>query len=283
MNIISVINHKGGVGKTTFTGCVAQALSLCGFRVLVIDNDSQHNLSTMLGAGVQHPNLRDVYCATPAEAPRTFMLSIRKTFLESLHIVTSPRNLSAIDIQSTAHLKECLQACNLHRFYDYILIDNAPGLDTLQLSAIFAADQLFVPTELAQFAIDGISEMEHMLQSQFPQAPQITWIIPNFYKNTKRHNSYLAALHTLFPDRITSTAIPVDTVFDELVTDGKVLFLNRLYSKGAAYYLKIVHELFQFNEDDMWEEVVEKRNKHRSEEARERFYKSKGGAPQDGE
>ena len=58
MKIVSIIIHKGGVGKTTFTGSVAQALALVGFRVLAIDNDSQHNLSTMLGVGVQSPSIR---------------------------------------------------------------------------------------------------------------------------------------------------------------------------------------------------------------------------------
>lgn len=273
MKTVSIINHKGGVGKTTFTGSIAQALSLCGFRVLVIDNDSQHNLSTMLGAGVQTPNIRSVFCAPPQEAPRQFLAAIRKTFLPNLNIVTAPRELSVRDVSEPVQLKQCLCACGLERFYDYIFIDNAPGLDVLQHAAIAASDELFVPTQLEQFAIDGIVEMEQMLQGAFPQGPHISRIIPNFYRNIKRHNSFLAALNTLFPGRITATAIPLDSVFDELVTDGKVLFLSRLHSKGAAFYLKLVHELFAFEEDALWEQVVEQRNNHRAQEARERFFR----------
>jgi len=61
MKMVSIINHKGGVGNTTFTGSTAQALALIGFRILAIDNDNQHNLSSMLGVGVKNPNIRDVY------------------------------------------------------------------------------------------------------------------------------------------------------------------------------------------------------------------------------
>ena len=69
MKIISVLNHKGGVGKTTFTGSTAQALAIVGFRILCIDNDSQHNLSSLLGVGIKTPGIREVYTASAAAAP----------------------------------------------------------------------------------------------------------------------------------------------------------------------------------------------------------------------
>jgi hypothetical protein len=60
-------------------------------------------------------------------------------------------------------------------------------------------------------------------------------------------------------------------VFDELVTENKILFLHRLASRGAAYYLKLIHELFDLDEKKVWEMMLEKRDERRSEEARERF------------
>ncbi|HMA64000.1 MAG: ParA family protein, partial [Fibrobacterota bacterium] len=244
MKTIAVLNHKGGVGKTTFCGSTAQALALIGFRVLVIDNDSQHNLSSMLGVGVKSPNIRDVYIGDSTTAPSQLLKSVRKTDIPGLHIITSCRDLSDSDVPHNAHLKDTLQACCLERFYDYLLIDNAPGIDHLQASAIIASDEIFVPTELKQFAIDGIAEMELTLRERYPDGGHITKIVPNFYKSVKRQNSFIAALSKLFPGRVTETVIPFDSVFDELVTDNKILFLHRLYSKGAACYIKLVHELF---------------------------------------
>jgi chromosome partitioning protein len=271
MKIVSVLNHKGGVGKTTFCGCTAQALSLVGFRVLAIDNDSQHNLSTMLGAGVCIPGIRDVYREPAETAPAMLLRSIRQTSLPNLHIITSSRDLCDADVADVHFLRRSIDECNLARFYDFVILDNAPGMDRLQISSVYACSEIFVPTELRQFAVDGIVEMAKMLASEHPFGGKITRIVPNFYRDTKRSNSFVEALKRLFPGMVTATAIPVDSVFDELITEGKILFLHRLSSRGAAFYLKLIHELFDLNEEKVWNMVLTKRDERRSDEARERF------------
>jgi chromosome partitioning protein len=272
MKIVSVLNHKGGVGKTTFAGSTAQALALVGYRVLAIDNDSQHNLSTMLGVGVQSPSIRDVYLAPEEHAPSILLKAIRTTEIQDLHVVTAASGLCDGDVTDTNFLKKCMEKCALQRFYDVVIIDNAPGMDRLQASAIMACDEIFVPTELKQFAVDGIVEMEKMLTARFPHGGRISRIIPNFYRNTKRQNSFISALKTMFPGKIVQTAIPVDPVFDEVITENKVLFLHRFSSKGAAYYLKLIHELFDLEEEKVWDMVIEKRNDRKKDEARQRFF-----------
>jgi chromosome partitioning protein len=275
MKVIAVINHKGGVGKTTFTGSTAQALALVGHRVLALDNDSQHNLSMLLGVGIKQPGIRDVYLADRVQAPEVLLKSIRKTSLPDLHLISSCSDLSDADIREPYSLKNAVEACRLDRFYDYLLIDNGPGTSRLQASAIYAADEIFVPTELRQFAVDGLVEIEKVLRVRYPDGAKITHVIPNFFKNTRRHVTFIAALNKLFPGKVSSTAIPVDPVFDEVVTDGKILFLHRLYSKGAACYLKLVEELFTLNEDTIWESVLEKRKQRLGDEARQRLLQKK--------
>lgn len=273
MKIVAILNHKGGVGKTTFCGNTAQALALSGFRVLVIDNDSQHNLSSMFGLKPQNPSIRDLYTSRKKEQAKTLLKCIRKTEIENLHIITSSSILCDSDIEDTDSLKRALAESTIERFYDYLLIDNAPGMDRLQATAINASNMIFVPTELKQFAIDGIVEMESALKSRFNFTNGITKIIPNFYRNVKRDNTFISALNKLFPERVTNTVIPIDGVFDELITEGKILFIHRLYSKGAAYYIKLMHELFSLNEDDLWENMLTKRKERFSLEARERLLK----------
>lgn len=272
MKIVSVLNHKGGVGKTTFTASCAQALSLVGFRVCVIDNDSQHNLSTLMGVGVRSPSLCDIYKSKEEDAPYIFLQSIRKTDITNLHIITSSSELSELDIKDINFLKKIIDKCKIERFYDFIMIDNAPGLGLLQGVSIVASDEIFVPTELRQFAIDGLVEMNEIIDKKYPNGAKITKIIPNFFRNTKRQRSFISALRKLFPDKVTETVIPYDNVFDEVVTEKKILFLHRLYSVGAAYYLKLIHELFNLNEEEIWEKVVEKRKERISIEARKRLY-----------
>lgn len=272
MRIVAVLNHKGGVGKTTFTGCTAQALALSGFRVCVIDNDSQHNLSTLLGVGRRTPSIRDVMRASDQSAPELLLRAIRKTELAGLHVITSDKHLCDSDIHDIFLLKRALAECRLERFYDMLLIDNAPGLDRLQGAAICAADEIFVPTELRQFAVDGLVEMEQTIAERYPDGAHISRIIPNFFRSTKRQRAFVAALRRMFPGKVTETAIPVDPVFDEVVTEGKILFLHRLYSTGAAYYLKIIHELFDIDEGQLWEQVMQKRSERIRDEARQRFF-----------
>ncbi|HAJ80176.1 MAG TPA: hypothetical protein DCO75_10435 [Fibrobacteres bacterium] len=278
MRIVSVLNHKGGVGKTTFAGSIAQALALVGFKVLAIDNDGQHNLSTMLGTGVQSPNIHDVYTSPEALAPSLFLKSIRATEIPDLHIVTASSSLCDSDIADTDCLELCIDQCNIERFYDMVIIDNAPGMDRLQAASIIACNEIFVPTELKQFAIDGIVEMEKMLEARFPLAGKISRIIPNFYRNTKRQNSFISALQKIFPGKVVQTAIPVDPVFDDLITENKILFLHRLSSKGAAYYLKLIHELFDLDEEKVWEMVLEKKNDRKRDDARQRFFETQNNA-----
>jgi len=275
MKIISILNHKGGVGKTTFTGSIAQALALAGYRVLAVDNDSQHNLSSLLNVGVRHPNILDVYRAAPNLAPRTLLSAVVKTELPNLHIITSCGDLLDGAVHDVYHLKNTVEACGLERYYDFALIDNAPGLDRLQAAAVNASQEIFVPTELKQFAVDGLVEMERTLKARCSQGGRITQIIPNCYRNIRRHNTFLAALNAIFPGRVARTCIPVDPVFDEVVTEGKILFLHRLYSKGAACYIKLVHELFMLDEEDVWDAVAGKRDEHIRDRARERYYKMK--------
>ena len=282
MKTVAILNHKGGVGKTTFSGCTAQALSLIGFKVLAIDNDSQHNLSSLLGLKVMSPNIRDIYKSDTQSAPSIFLRSIRKTELSNLHLITSCRDLCDSDVPDVRHLHQTMTACKLERFYDFILIDNAPGMDHLQASSILASDEIFTPIELRQFAVNGLVEMDQTLTSRYPEAARITKIVPNFYRSTIRQNTFLSALKRLFPDKVTQTTIPVDPVFDEVVTDNKILFLHRLYSKGAAYYLKLVHELFNLDEDDIWEKIIEKRKHHKSQMARKRLLERKNSQVTDG-
>ncbi|MCX7726814.1 MAG: ParA family protein [Chitinispirillaceae bacterium] len=272
MKIVSVLNHKGGVGKTTFTASCAQALSLVGFRVCVIDNDSQHNLSTLMGVGVKSPSIRDVYKSDEESAQAVFLQSIRKTEITNLHIITSNNELSDLDIKEVGFLKKIIDKCKIERFYDFVIIDNAPGLGLLQGATIVASEEIFVPTELRQFAIDGLVEMDEIINRRYPEGAKITKIIPNFFRNTKRQHTFISALRKLFGNKVTETVIPFDNVFDELVTEGKILFLHRLYSSGAAYYLKLIHELFNLDEEDIWEKVLEKRRERISIEARKRFF-----------
>jgi chromosome partitioning protein len=282
MRTVSVLNYKGGVGKTTLSACTAQALALTGFRVLTVDNDPQHNLSYMLGASVEKPTIRDVYQANSiGTAGRVFLESIRKTSVANLDVVPSSHDLSVWDIRDPYMLQKCFAYLKLEQFYDYIIIDNSPGMDIIQESAIHASGEIFVPTELSQFALNGIHDMQEMLERRFRNECPISKIIPNFYRDIKAHDAFLLTLQESFPGKVTKTAIPFDSVFDTLVKEGKILFIHRLSSKAAAYYLKLMHELFDLEEEKTWTMVLDKRKEQLGNEARGRLIKMRLEAKKD--
>ena len=258
IKVFSIINCKGGVGKTTLTACIAQALSLTGLRVLVIDNDMQHNLSLMLTKSEERPTIKDIYRAPSLGfASQVLFKSIKSTDLPNLHVILSSADLTHTDVHDLLILKKCIGYCRLDRFYNYILIDNPPGLDNLQVASIFASDGIIVPTELSHFALQGICDMQTLLTKKYPGACGITKIVPNFFRNKLRQRDYLRKLSELFPGRVTSTLIPYDPVFDMLVTERKILFLDYLNSRVTSFYVKLMHELFELDEDLLWKVTMQ--------------------------
>lgn len=267
MKTIAVLNFKGGVGKTTFTACIAQALALAGNRVLAIDNDYQGNLTNMLGIRPAKPGVREVYKSSVGIGGRNLSLGIKKTEIENLDVLPSSPDLRNEDVKDTGQLKKAMLYEKLEARYDYVIIDDSPGLDRLQQAALHAADKVFVPTELSHFAISGIYEMHRELTEQFGSDAQITKIIPAFYKGTKQDKSYIEALNKLFPGRVCSTPIPYDSVFDGLTEQRKVLFLHRLSSKAADSYIAVVNELFELDMGNVRFAIERKRAEQMKKEA----------------
>jgi chromosome partitioning protein len=258
MKTFSILNCKGGVGKTTLTACIAQALSLTGLRVLVIDNDMQHNLSIMLTKSEERPTIKDIYRAPSLGfASQALFKAIKPTDLPNLHIIVSSADLTHTDVRDLYVIKKCIGYCRLDRFYNYILIDNPPGMDNLQVASIYASDGIIVPTELSHFALQGIRDMQNLLSKKHSGACGITKIVPNFYRNKIRQREYLRKLNELFPGKVTSTLIPYDPVFDMLVTERKILFLDFLNSRVTSFYVKLLHELFEFDEEQLWKTTME--------------------------
>ncbi len=258
MKTFSILNCKGGVGKTTLTACIAQALSLTGLRVLVIDNDMQHNLSIMLTKSEEKPTVKDIYRASSLGfASQALFKAIKPTDLPNLHVILSAADLTHTDVRDQYILKKCIGYCRLDRFYNYILIDNPPGMDNLQVASIYASEGIIVPTELSHFALQGICDMQSLLVKKFPGACGITKIVPNFFRNKIRQREYLNKLNELFAGRVTSTLIPYDPVFDLLVTERKILFLDFLNARVTSYYVKLMHELFELDEEQLWKTTMQ--------------------------
>jgi chromosome partitioning protein len=278
MEVITFLNNKGGVGKTTVCCNVAQALAISGKKVLCIDNDNQHSLSNRLQTKVGKLTIKDLYKYFNDAADYLPFLeqAVFQTPLPHLHIITATFSLMNADVKSLKALKDLIHKSPIAEYYDYVLIDNHPGLDLLQQASILASSRFFVPVFLKQQCMEGLSEFVTFLHRLTIKDDAIV-IIPNYYEGLKHDQVLLEVLRKMFPRNITATIIPKDRMIEEVESQNKILFLDRLLSaKSVPYFIKLMTELFPqaFGEDSLHQTIKEKRADYLGRNARENFKKT---------
>ena len=161
--VIAIVNHKGGVGKTTTTLNLGRALVLSGHKVLVIDIDSQGNLSQALG--VDNPDKQVLHAIIDDEPLPIYPIS------ENFDLSPSDLNLASREIEmirmvlSELQLQRAIEA-KLSQ-YDYILIDCPPALNVFTTSALIAANSCLVTLQPEIAALKGVKGLfDHIFQVQ---------------------------------------------------------------------------------------------------------------------
>ncbi len=168
--IISVINQKGGVGKTTTVINLAAGLSIKGKKILVIDLDPQGNATTGLGLSNSGNSETTIY--NVLNGNKKISEVIQKTKFENLNIITSNVDLSGLEVETAGDnrrafkLKDELSAIlnDSRAHYDYILIDCPPSLSLLTIMALVASDALVVPLQTEFFALEGLTQLMKTIQ-----------------------------------------------------------------------------------------------------------------------
>ena len=163
--IISIINQKGGVGKTTTVINLAAGLSMKGKKILVIDLDPQGNATTGLGLSNTASSDSTIYSVLNGNKKITEV--IQQTSFENLNLVTSNVDLSGLEVETAGDsrrafkLKDELTSIlnDSRASYDYILIDCPPSLSLLTIMALVASDALVVPLQTEFFALEGLTQL----------------------------------------------------------------------------------------------------------------------------
>jgi len=243
--VISISNHKGGVGKTTSAINIGAGLNRLGKKVLLIDLDPQANLSQSLGLINQDKNIygaiRGEYKLQPVEV------------LKGLDVIPSTLDLSGAEVELSGEagreyiLKELIDPIKKH--YDYVIIDSPPSLGLLTINSFTASDEIYIPLQAQYLAIQGLTKLVEVIdkiKKRLNKGLKIGGVFITQYDSRKILNrDVVDTIKGHFKNDVFKTMIRDNVALAEAPTQGTDIFRYQIKSKGAEDYLALCKEIIK--------------------------------------
>ena len=257
MNVWTIANQKGGVGKTTTTVALGGLLAAWGFRTLMIDIDPHGSLTSYFGLDPDELE-QSSYSLFEAVADRRALdpeSLVLPTSTEGLSLMPGAVALATLDRQSGRLeglglvLKRAVE--QLQVSFDYVLIDCPPVLGVLLINALAACERLIVPVQTEFLAIKGLERMQHTLRmvTKARPVPLDIVVVPTFYdQRTRASLDSLALLRRDFAAHLWHGFVPVDTRFRDASQAGLPPAIFDPRARGVQAYAQLLEELVQHPE-----------------------------------
>ena len=245
MKVISISNHKGGVGKTTSAINIGAGLNLLKKKVLLIDLDPQANLSQSLGLINQESNiygaLRGEYKLQPIE------------ILKGLDVIPSTLDLSGAEVELSSEpgreyiLKELIEP--LRASYDFIIIDSPPSLGLLTINSFTASDEILIPLQAQYLALQGLAKLVEVvdkIKGRLNKELKVGGVFITQYDSRKVLNrDVVETIQAHFKDEVFKTKVRDNIALAEAPSQGLDIFRYSSKSNGAEDYLALSKEVLK--------------------------------------
>lgn len=245
VKIISILNHKGGTGKTTTTLNLGKALNLLGHKVLLIDLDAQANLSQSFGIEDETETIAEVF------SQKSQRLPIKK-IEEFLHLVPASLDLSAVEpgmysnINSYFLLKTLLEELKEH--YDFVLIDCPPSLGIFTQNALIASSSVLITVQAQYLALKGLDTVYGLIKTikeKLNQAIIIEGLVVTQTNHTRLSKDIQSSLKYAFKEKVYQTTIRQNVAIAEASASRKDIFTYSPESYGAIDYMNLAKEILK--------------------------------------
>jgi len=253
--IISIVNQKGGVGKTTTAVNLGAYLAEKGKFVLIVDLDPQANATS--GIGVDHQNLEHgVYEAVLGTVAMRDI--VQPTAHQGLHLAPATTALAGLNIElvemETREFKLRESMMEIRNDYDFILIDCPPTLGLITLNGIVAADEILIPVQAEYYALEGLGQLLETVQLVKerirPEVDVLGAVITMYDSRTKLSDDVLHELYKYFPNNIFRSVIPRNVRLAEAPSFGRSIAHFDASSKGAKAYERLAQEVLERESHD---------------------------------
>ncbi len=256
--VISLVNQKGGVGKTTSSINLAASLGVLRKKVLLIDLDPQGNATT--GIGINKADIRkSIYDLLIDEASLNEV--IVKTKFKNLYVIPATINLAGVDIElmdksrlepgfsKGGQLKKYID--EIKNVFDYIIIDCPPSLGILTTNALTASDSVIIPVQCEFFALEGIMQLLNTImlaQKNLNPSLDIEGVLLTMLDSrTKLGLEVVEEIKSYFKERVYDTIIPRLVRLSEAPSHGKPIIAYDPQSRGTEAYINLAKEVIERN------------------------------------